>query len=228
MNKPILFTLLSFMPLYAGASCAPPSLSTGFEDRSDTAITEFTVDGLYHSATFSGGLANIPSPVYLTSRGEKAWQVYSVNHASAPDSTGNGTITLTPPATELQFYARAAPDVMTRIQALDTGNYVVLERNIETTGHSVIAYHNDGSELPIEEIRLIVDGGSGQAAIDDFYFQGVTAVPPCNDVIVNGSGSLTILVLFVLCLGLLCRSLSLVTLFKEGTNNDNIDTHHRQ
>jgi hypothetical protein len=92
----------------------------------------------------------------------------------------------------------------------------------------VIEYHNDGNELPIEEIRLIIDGGSGQAAIDDFYFHGVTEVPPCNDTIGYGSGSLNILVLFVLCLRLLCRSLRLVTLYKEGTNNDNIDTHHRQ
>jgi hypothetical protein len=109
MNKAILSSFLCFIPLQAGASCALPSLFTGFEDRSDTAITEFTVESLYHSTTFSGGLANIPSPVYLASRGEKVWQVYSTNHASAPDSTGSGTITLNPPATDLEFYARAAP-----------------------------------------------------------------------------------------------------------------------
>lgn len=228
MHKAALFIFLSFIPLHVGASCALPSLSTGFEDRSDTAITEFTIEGLYHSATFAGGLANIPSPVYLASGGEKAWQVYSTNHATAPDSTGSGTITLTPPATRLQFYARAAPDVIARIQALDTGNNVVLERNVETTGHSVIEYHNNGSELPIEEIQLIIDGGSGQAAIDDFYFHGVTEIPPCNDTIGYGSGSLNILILFVLCLRLLYRSLKLVTLFKKGTNNDNIDAYHRQ
>ena len=198
MIKPILSALLLLMPIHTQASCAPPSLSTGFEERSDTALTDFIVNGSYHSASFSGGLANTPSPSNLAIEGNNAWQVYSANNSSTPESTGIGTITLTPPAIDLEFVARAAPDISARAQVIDTGNNVVLEQSVETDHHSFFVIRRSENELPIAEIHLIIDGGIGQAAIDRLYFHGNSESPPCNDTMNIGQGAIDIVELLAM------------------------------
>ena len=195
---PILGTLLLIIPLHTEASCAAPSLFTSFEDRSDTQITEFVVDGDYHNALFSGGLAHIPSPTNLAMEGNKAWVVYSANHTSAPDSTGTGTITLTPPAIDLMFNTRAAPDIVARVQVIDSGNNVVSEHNVETAGHTAVHVRLSENQLPIEMVKLVVDGGTGQVAIDPLYFRGNSQTPPCNDTLGYGNGAISLLELFMM------------------------------
>jgi hypothetical protein len=195
---------LLFVP-QADASCVAPSLFIGFEDRLDAEILEFTVEGYYHTATFSGGLANRPTSSDLAIQGEKAWLVYSANHSAAPESTGYGTITLTPPATTIDFSIKTASGVIARIQMLDTDNNVAAEIIEPPPDYTGIVYRNRNGEAFIAQIHLIIDGGSGQIAIDQFHFRGNSNAPPCNDTIEAGGGALYFLLLIVVCIIILFR-----------------------